>query len=663
MNLKYFLTSLAVFLIISIHANSITTSDKNEKKISSADSIKNSINYLNKFLSQGSVWKTDNPEIARTIKGLVVYAENDRIDTVMTRIQKYQKIHEFRYFNRSHHLVKDSILLTGYLPHQSILEKMKQLDRAIWNGVDMSTIPLTDELINLKNNAKSKIAKGDEKSILQLTGLVLPDSLKNLKSIPDSLVKNSAAFNRFRNLEEQREKLLENARIKYNKSIQKTNIDSIITAYKHLAIREYSDSLQKKLRDSLKLKNENILISYNDRIVRMVNDTISKYIRTLQKYASNDSLALTIHTLTGNPVKLYLKNNTSFSNRMFIKNEQNDSLGIKMVNIDKNSFRIAIEDNVTFNRFAERQRRDYVFEKQTPDQKLTKIPKKYNVTAPWLIGGNGNFGITQTYLNNWKKGGRSAFSSLMVLKGYANYTDNKLKWENSGELRNGWIRQGGDLNQTQKNDDKIELISRLGISAFKKWYYSSEIDFETQFFNGYNYPNKTTAISSFLSPAKTLVKFGLDYKPNKNFSLFLSPLTSKTVFVRDTGKINQTRYGIPADSRSLWEPGLNADLKYKMDITPQISYETKYKMFLNYLEPFQKVDVSWENTIVAQLTERINMTFLLFLLYDDNVTFPTGKMDEKGKEIYKAKWQTKELITVGFSYKINKQYYKQKRIN
>jgi hypothetical protein len=267
------------------------------------------------------------------------------------------------------------------------------------------------------------------------------------------------------------------------------------------------------------------------------------------------------------------------------------------------------------------------------------------------------------YLSNWKAGGRSAFSFLSVLKGYANYSNNsKLKWENSGEIRNGWIRQGDDIDQTQKNDDKLELISRLGVNAFKNWYYSAEIDFKTQFFNGYNYPNDSVPISTYMSPATTFIKLGLDYKPNKNFSLFLSPITAKYVFVRDTALIDQTKYGVSATSRSFWEPGLNVDLRYKIDFTPRISYETKYKMFLNYQQPFQKVDINWENMIVAQLTNRISMTFMLYMLYDDNVTFPTGKFEADGTEIYKAKWQTKQLTTVGFSYKINKHIYQRKKI-
>ncbi|MFY9152583.1 MAG: DUF3078 domain-containing protein, partial [Prolixibacteraceae bacterium] len=584
--------------------------------------------------------------------------------SILYRIEKLQKNPDFKYISRFPEKVTDSLKIKGYLPHSGIIEKMKLLDRAIWNGVDLTTIPLPESLKNKAARKLEPIPAGDEKAILERTGIVLPDSLKEILVIPDSMMRTARDFNRIRNHELQRSKLLEEARLAYNKKAQNLNPDSAITAYRKYAVKVYSDSLQIQLRDSLKQQNAQLLKNFNDSIVRMVNDSINRHVLTLQRHVLNDSISINIQSLTGNPSRIWLSNNQRSINRMYIKNIQNDSLGIQLMNIDKHTLGIAIEDNVTFNRIAEKQRRDFVFEKIEPQQELTKINKKFEVITPWDIGGNGTFGITQTYLNNWKAGGKSAFSFLMVLKGYANYSkDSKLKWENSGELRNGWIRQGGGVDQTQKNDDKLELISRLGISAFKKWYYSAEIDFVTQFFNGYNYPDKTNPISSYMSPAKTLFKLGLDYKPNSNFSLFISPITAKTVFVRDTALIDQTKFGVSASKRSFWEPGFNADLRYKIDLNPQISVETKYKMFMNYQQPFKKVDISWENTLVARLTDRINMTMMLYFLYDDNVTFPTGKTGTDGKEIYKPKWQTKELMTVGFSYKINRHIYSRKKVN
>ena len=663
MQLKKLCTGFLILISVSLFAGTNPIEKKKEQQTNPIDSIQSGIEYLKKRIQPNAVWQPESPEILKSVDGLIHFTEDQRIDSILFKLDKFQKIPGFRYINRSPLNVADSLKVPGYLSHSAILEKMKQLDRAIWNGVDLKTIPLSESIKAQIANKKQPIAAGDEKSILKLTGIVLPDSLIDVNAVPDSTVNTPNDFNRIRNRDALRSQLLEQARLEYNKKIPKTNTDSIIADYRKYAVRVYSDSLQNHLSDSLKTLNSNILEAYNNAIVSSVNDSINRVIQTLQRYAQNDSVLVNIQSLSGQPTQVWLRNNQREINRMFIKNEQNDSIGIQVMNIDKHTLGIAIEDNVTFNRIREKQRREFELKGIDPRQNLTKMNKTYKVISPWDLGGNGSFGFTQVFLNNWKAGGKSAFSFLTVLKGSANYSGDKLKWENSGEFRNGWIRQGGDLNQTQKNDDKLELISRLGVSAFKKWYYSSEIDFVTQFFNGYNYPDKTKPISAYMSPAKTLFKLGLDYKPSANFSVFISPITAKFVFVRDTAKVDQTKYGVSANRRSFWEPGFNTDLRYKINLNSQISLETKYKMFMNYQQPFKKVDISWENTMVAQLTDRINMTMMLFFLYDDNVTFPTGKYLADGTEIYKPKWQTKEMMTIGFSYKINRHVYKRQRIH
>ncbi len=664
MQLKKLCAGFIILISVSLFAETNPVDKKKEVILSNADSIKLGIDFLKKHIQPNTVWQSENPEILRTVNGLIHFAEDERIDTILIKLQKFQTNRDLRYISRSPENVSDSLQVKGYLGYRTILEKMKQLDRAIWNGVDMKTIPLPENLTINSDKKNQLIAEGDEEAIIRRTRIVLPDSLQNIFAIQDSLGRAPNNFNKIKNRQNARSSMLEAARQRFNSRLEKMNLDSAITAYRKYAVRVFSDSLQNQLSDSLKLRNQQILATYNDSIVRAVNDSICLYVQTLQRYAQNDSISLNVQSLTGKPSQLWLRNNQRSISRMYIKNIQNDSIGIQLMNLDKQTIGIAIEDNITFNRIEHKQHRDYVFQKYTPNQKLTKIQKRYNVVAPWDLGGNGNLGFTQLYLSNWKAGGRSSFSFLTVLKGYANYSnDSKLKWENSVEFRNGWIRQGGDINQTQKNDDKLELISRLGVNAFKDWYYSTEIDYKTQFFKGYNYPNDSVPISTFMSPATTFIKLGFDYKPNKNFSLFLSPITAKNVFVRDTALIDQTKFGVSAHSRSFWEPGLNIDLRYKIDITPRISYETKYKMFLNYQQPFKKIDVNWENTIVAQLTNRISMTFMLYMLYDSNVTFPTGKFEANGTEIFKPKWQTKELSTIGFSYKINKHVYQRRKIH
>lgn len=83
------------------------------------------------------------------------------------------------------------------------------------------------------------------------------------------------------------------------------------------------------------------------------------------------------------------------------------------------------------------------------------------------------------------------------------------------------VYQGGDQRELQKYDDKFELTSRFGVSAYKKWFYSSEFNINTQLFRGYKYPKKDNPepYSAFLALVRTFFKLGMEYKPNKDFAI------------------------------------------------------------------------------------------------------------------------------------------------
>ena len=60
-------------------------------------------------------------------------------------------------------------------------------------------------------------------------------------------------------------------------------------------------------------------------------------------------------------------------------------------------------------------------------------------------------------------------------------------------------------------------------------------------FNSYEYSeNEKKIVVNFMTPAYFTLSLGLDYKPNENFSLYLSPIAGKWTFVRDTVGIDPT---------------------------------------------------------------------------------------------------------------------------
>ena len=87
----------------------------------------------------------------------------------------------------------------------------------------------------------------------------------------------------------------------------------------------------------------------------------------------------------------------------------------------------------------------------------------------------------------------------------------------------------------------------------------------------------------------------------------------------------------------------------------------KYKMFVNYRDPFDNLDLEMENQVSVKLNDYMNMTFMLHMIYDDNIMFPV--YDNEGTKVgEKAKLQLKEFLTLGFSYKISKKVMRTRRV-
>jgi len=654
-------------LILSFFIFNLTQAQNTSGKAGEEKSLEMGIDLLKRYFQKGDVWRPNRDETGEKVRGLVHFIEKEPIDTIIVYLNETLRDTASGYVYRLPEEVPDSLEVPGYYSSQQLQSDISDLWNILETEYMQGDISVPLYLIDEIEEEAPLVPAGEGEKLFGNNIYEMPDSLQIPDVIPDSLMQSPVDFQRYLKLDSIRSRYIEQKRAEYNDSIFMAYRDSVVTEYRRERLEETFQQEKQQLIDSVRLNNYSVLRSYNEKVVEAVNDSIAMVLDDLVKYAGFiDTTRVHMTNLVGDESSILLQKDNQYFSRIWLKNEQNDSLRVLVKNLDKETVQLLIDDGVTFSRFRPRETREFDFSSLREDfSGLTGVSEKYQVLTPWRIGGDGSVGFTQTYLNNWKKGGQSALSMLLVLKGFANYSNNegKIKWENSGEIRNGWIRPGGKEAETQKNDDKLEFTSRFGVSAFKKWYYSAEFNFETQFFNGYKYPTKDNPdpISAFMSPSKTFFKLGLDYKPNNNFSLLLSPLTAKNIFVKDTAKIDQTKFSVPAGKRGFWEPGLNADITYKKDITPDIRYETKYKMFINYQEPFGKFDINWENLMVMQLSDHINMRMMIHMIYDSDILFPYE--NDAGEKIGdpRPRVQLKEFFTVGFSYKINRRVTRTRR--
>lgn len=279
---------------------------------------------------------------------------------------------------------------------------------------------------------------------------------------------------------------------------------------------------------------------------------------------------------------------------------------------------------------------------------ITKDPKD-TTKQTWKTGGLYNLTFNQAALSNWSAGGdKEALSLSTLLNLYAFYTDGRRSWDNTLNLAYG-ITNTTSLG-TRKTNDQIDLVSKYGYDLGKKWYLTSLFNFRTQFAPGYNYTNNNTQVltSDFLAPAYVLLSEGMDYKPNDNFSVFLSPITVREVIVNNDSLAAVAAFGVDSGKKSRFEFGAFASVTYKANISKTSVYNGRLDLFSDYLHNPQNISIYWTNVLAVKVTRLISMNLSVTAIYDDNIKSVKADGTAGGPKV-----QLQEVIGIGLAYKFD----------
>lgn len=271
-------------------------------------------------------------------------------------------------------------------------------------------------------------------------------------------------------------------------------------------------------------------------------------------------------------------------------------------------------------------------------------------TKIWTVGSLLNVNFSQVYLSNWLAGGQNAMTLTSISNSFANYKKGNVLWKNSLELGYG-LTKLEDIS-TRKSDDRIILISNYSIGRSPKLKYSALLDFRTQFAAGYTFTTdkvtgqtQQTFISDFLAPGYLLTGLGVDYLPNKNLSMFISPATIKSTIVANDSLSARGAFGVTPGSKLRTELGAFLSSKLNVDIMQNINFKSNLNLFANY-KTLDKIDVIWENLLSMKVNKLIVVTFSNQLFYDDDVKIPAAGETTGGS----PKIQYKQVLNVGLSF-------------
>lgn len=388
-------------------------------------------------------------------------------------------------------------------------------------------------------------------------------------------------------------------------------------------------------------------------------DSLHKAMETLMNYTfRRDSILLQVNGIDNRKTPFWLSTTERDPYRYWVKNARNDSVTVWMSNPSKYELNIVLENDIYVERLEKRTADDMVIPTASPALALASLSPLKEIPVYWDYTLINAFSMNQNYLSNWSRGGESSLSGMLDITGTAKYSNKETRdqWTNTGRIRYGTIRTRERGFRT--STDMVELNSQYNRKIREKFDFSAVFYGKTQVAEGFKSPTDTVVISKFLNPGTFTVGVGFEYQPFKNTLINLSPLSYRNTFVLDTLNINQTNHGIEKDKRSRQEMGGQIVVKNNMTLMDDLKVNNNIRLFSNYLEKPQNIDVDWEMSLEKQISYLFSIRLNLHLIYDDDVRFPV--FDSAGEPVllpdntpYRvAKAQFNQFLGLTFSFRL-----------
>ncbi|HMO63062.1 MAG TPA: DUF3078 domain-containing protein [Ferruginibacter sp.] len=257
-------------------------------------------------------------------------------------------------------------------------------------------------------------------------------------------------------------------------------------------------------------------------------------------------------------------------------------------------------------------------------------------SSGWKKGGTFIINFNQGSLSNWAAGGEQSIVGINGIFNYTlNYKKDKNTWDNFIDLALGF-QNASSFGKFRKIDDRIDLTSKYGRQMHEKLFAAILANFNSQALAGYDY-STDTKISNWLAPGKVLVSLGLDFRPNKELSIFISPITNRWILKNDNDFFDEDKFGVAAQTKTYNEIGAYMTAKYSKQIAPWIAYTGRLDLFSNYKRNPQNIDVFFTNLVALKFNKWLATTFSMDMIYDEDII---------------SRIQLKQILGIGLTVKL-----------
>lgn len=252
-----------------------------------------------------------------------------------------------------------------------------------------------------------------------------------------------------------------------------------------------------------------------------------------------------------------------------------------------------------------------------------------------------------SFSDNWKGGGSNTFATGWYLN--HNATINNSSWRLISDLS---MQVGFLQNKTQslrKSVDRIFYEFKAGYRISPKWDFYGSTNFQTQFFQGFEYGKKNklgiprdSLVSSIFAPAYLTTSLGLEYHPQKTFYTRVGIGSLRQTFVFDERISRAGLFGLerPGDNiRNQFV--LQLLFNVEREIFENVNMKLRYSTLIDYFRMglsngmVHRLDANFTMKVNKYLST--NLQAVLFRDYDQD-----------------PNWQFSQVLSMGLAYRITK---------
>lgn len=288
--------------------------------------------------------------------------------------------------------------------------------------------------------------------------------------------------------------------------------------------------------------------------------------------------------------------------------------------------------------------------------------KKIDTVTYWKNTNKVGLAVSQITFVNWNAGGNNSISGILRGNFIREYSKKNVNWKNELICKYGINKQEGQ--ELRKTDDQVQFNSTFGYrtDTISNWFYAGKFTFNSQFANGYNYPNTDSPISKPFAPAYIFLGMGAEYiRKDLNLNLYLSPLTQKTTLVLDRKLANQGAFGVDGavydqitgellsrGKLSRTEIGILVTNQWEKEVYKNINLEHRLSLYTDYINNFGNIDVDWQLLLEMTVNDYVKANLGTHLVYDDDIK---AKEEVDGEQVTVGpKVQLKQILGVGLTY-------------